>query len=80
MNVEAADEMGHPRSPLAEGHMNAHKAARPIFETLPSAPVLKCMFGKLKDWRRIAARHHRRAHTFFPAIRWADTVIFYLKQ
>ncbi|WP_404400331.1 IS5 family transposase [Pelagibacterium halotolerans] len=36
------------------------------------------MFGKLKDWRRIATRYDRCAHTFFSAICIAATVIFWL--
>ena len=36
------------------------------------------MFGKIKDWRRIAIRYDRCAHTFFSAICIAATVIFYL--
>ena len=36
------------------------------------------MFGKLKDWRRIAMRYDRCAHTFFSAICIAAIVIFYL--
>lgn len=36
------------------------------------------MFGKIKDWRRIATRYDRCAHTFFSAICIAATVIFYL--
>jgi transposase len=36
------------------------------------------MFGRLKDWRRIAMRYDRCAHTFFSAILIAATVIFYL--
>lgn len=36
------------------------------------------MFAKLKDWRRIAMRYDRCAHTFFSAICLASTVIFYL--
>lgn len=38
------------------------------------------MFAKLKDWRRIATRYDRCAHTFFSAICIAATVIFYLNQ
>ena len=34
------------------------------------------MFGRLKDWRRIATRYDRCAHTFFSAICIAATVIF----
>lgn len=37
------------------------------------------MFAKLKDWRRIAMRYDRCAHTFFSAICLACSIIFYLK-
>jgi putative transposase len=36
------------------------------------------MFAKLKDWRRIAMRYDRCAHTFFSAICLACSIIFYL--
>lgn len=36
------------------------------------------MFAKLKDWRRIALRYDRCAHTFFSAICIAASYIFYL--
>ena len=36
------------------------------------------MFGRLKDWRRIAMRYDRCAHTFFSAICIAAITIFYL--
>ena len=36
------------------------------------------MFGRLKDWRRIATRYDRCAHTFFSAICLAATVLFWL--
>ena len=38
------------------------------------------MFAKLKDWRRIATRYDRCAHTFFSAICIAASVIFYPNQ
>jgi transposase len=38
------------------------------------------MFAKLKDWRRIATRHDRCAHTFMSAICIAATVIFWINQ
>ena len=38
------------------------------------------LFAKLKDWRRIATRYDRCAHTFFSAICLAATVPFYLNQ
>jgi transposase len=36
------------------------------------------LFAKLKDWRRIATRYDRCAHTFFSAICIAATVVFWL--
>ena len=38
------------------------------------------MFAKLKDWRRIATRYDRCAHTFFSAICIAATVIFWINE
>ena len=40
--------------------------------------LIERMFGKLKDWRRIAMRYDRCAHTFMSAICIAATVIFWL--
>jgi putative transposase len=37
------------------------------------------MFGKLKDWRRVATRYDRCADIFMAAITLAATVIFWLK-
>jgi transposase len=39
---------------------------------------IKNMFGRLKDWRRVATRYDRCAHTFFSAICIAATVTFRL--
>ena len=38
------------------------------------------MFARLKDWRRVATRYDRCAHTFFSAICIAAAVSFYLNQ
>ena len=38
------------------------------------------LFAKLKDWRCIATRYDRCAHTFFSAICIAASVAFYLNQ
>jgi len=38
------------------------------------------MFGRIKDWRRIATRYDRCAHTFFSAICIAATIIFWFNQ
>lgn len=36
------------------------------------------VFGRLKDWRHIATRYDRCAHTFMGAIRIAAALIFWL--
>ena len=41
---------------------------------------IEIMFGRLKDWRRIAMRYDRCAHTFFSAITLAAAVTFWLTQ
>ena len=41
---------------------------------------IEIMFGRLKDWRRIAMRYDRCAHTFFSAITLAATITFWLGQ
>ena len=38
------------------------------------------MFAKLKDWRRIATRYDRCAHTFLSAVTLAAIVIFWIKE
>ena len=39
---------------------------------------IEIMFGRLKDWRRIAMRYDRCAHTFLSAICIAAIVTFYI--
>ncbi|MCK5933498.1 MAG: transposase [Fulvimarina manganoxydans] len=39
---------------------------------------VEALFAKLKDWRRVATRYDRCAHTFFSAICIAAAVIFWL--
>ncbi len=40
--------------------------------------LIERMFGRIKDWRRVATRYDRCAHTFMSAICIAATVIFWL--
>lgn len=42
--------------------------------------LVERMFGRLKDWRRIATRYDRCAHTFFSAICIAATVIWWINE
>ncbi|MFN4102556.1 MAG: transposase, partial [Pararhodobacter sp.] len=39
---------------------------------------IEIMFGRLKDWRRVATRYDRCPRTFFSAIALAVTVLFWL--
>lgn len=41
---------------------------------------IEIMFSRLKDWRRIATRYDRCAHTFFSSICIAASLTFYLNQ
>lgn len=55
------------------------KVAIPYDKTLyKQRHKVENMFAKLKDWRRIAMRYDRCAHTFFSAICIAASCIFYL--
>ena len=38
------------------------------------------LFAKLKDWRRVATRYDRCAHTYFSAICISASVLCYLNQ
>ena len=41
---------------------------------------IEIMFGRLKDWRRIATRYDRCAKTFLSAVALAATVMFWLRK
>lgn len=41
---------------------------------------IEIMFGRLKDWRRIAMRYDRCAHTFLSSIALTASFLFYLKD
>ncbi len=41
---------------------------------------VEVMFGRFKDWRRIATRHDRCPRTFFGAITLAAIFIFWLER
>ena len=59
----------------------APSAKKPISydtELYKSRNLIERLFGRLKDWRRIATRYDRCAHTFFSAICIAATVTFWL--
>ena len=41
---------------------------------------IEIMFGRLKDWRRVATRYDRCAHTFLSAITLAAIVLFWIPR
>ena len=67
-----------------------HRALHPVDQGAARSPIaydkalyrqrhkVENLFAKLKDWRRIATRYDRCAHTFFSAICIAAAVIFWL--
>ena len=65
-----------PCIPPRKGRKTKHAYCKTLYR---QRHKVEGMFGKLKDWRRIATRYDRCAHTFFSAICLAATVIFYLK-
>ena len=66
--------------PCIPSRINRKKQRRYSKHLYKQRHKIEIMFGRLKDWRRIAMRYDRCAHTFFSAICIAATVIFYLKQ
>jgi transposase len=60
--------------------LNARKVEIPYDKTLyRERHRIENMFGRLKDWRRVATRYDRCAHTFFSAVCLAMTVTFWLR-
>ena len=41
---------------------------------------IETMCGRLEDWRRIALRYDRCAHTFFSAIPLASTLLLWIHE
>jgi transposase len=46
--------------------------------TLACRAVIEIIFGRLKDWRRVATRYDRCPKVFLSAIALAATVIYWL--
>ena len=61
--------------PARAKRKHPQKHSKPMYK---QRNVVERMFGRLKDWRRIATRYDRCAHTFFSAICLAATVLFWL--
>ena len=65
-------------APFIPGRKNRKKPIEHDTELYKQRNRVERMFGRLKDWRRIATRYDRCAHTFMSAICIAATVIFWL--
>ena len=64
--------------PCIPGRANRKEPIAYDTEFYKNRNLIERMFGRLKDWRRIATRYDRCAHTFYSAICIAATVIFWL--
>ena len=65
-------------TPCIPGRANRKQPVSYDAELYKQRNRIERMFGRLKDWRRIATRYDRCAHTFFSAICLVATVIFWL--
>ena len=65
-------------APCIPGRKNRKQPIDYDIELYKQRNRIERMFGRLKDWRRIATRYDRCAHTFMSAICIAATVIFWL--
>ena len=70
--------LGLDNQPCIPGRSNRKEAVEYDKELYKQRNLIERMFGRIKDWRRIATRYDRCAHTFFSAICIAATVIFWL--
>ncbi len=64
--------------PCIPGRKSRGKAVRYDKRRYKRRNRIEIMFGRLKDWRRIATRYDRCATTFLSAVALAATVIFWL--
>jgi transposase len=64
--------------PCIPGRKSRGKAIRHDKRRYRRRNRIEIMFGRLKDWRRIATRYDRCAKTFLSAVALAATVIFWL--
>ena len=64
--------------PCIPGRKSRGKAVRYDKRRYKRRNRIEIMFGRLKDWRRIATRYDRCAHAFFSAICIAAAVTYWL--
>lgn len=64
--------------PCILGRKSRGKAVRYDKRRYKRRNRIEIMFGRLKDWRRVATRHDRCSKTFLSAVALAATVLFWL--
>ena len=64
--------------PCIPGRKSRGKAVRYHKRRYRRRNRIATMFGRLKDWRRVATRYDRCAKTILSAVALAATVIFWL--
>ena len=75
---EALDEKGiMPCIPARRGRKNPASHDRTLYR---QRHRIENLFARLKDWRRIATRYDRCAHTFMAAITIAAIMIFWINE
>ena len=65
-------------TPCIPGRKSRNKAVKHDKRRYKRRNRIEIMFGRLKDWRRVATRYDRCPNAFFSAIAVAATVIFWL--
>jgi transposase len=65
-------------TPCIPGRKSRNKAVKHDKRRYKRRNRIEIMFGRLKDWRRVATRYERCPNAFFSAIALAATVIFWL--
>ena len=65
-------------APCIPGRKSRGKAVRYDKRRYRRRNRIEIMFGRLKDWRRVATRYDRCAKTFLSAVALAATVMFWL--
>ena len=66
--------------PCIPGRKSRGKAVRYDKRRYRRRNRIEIMFGRLKDWRRVATRYDRCAKTFLSAVALAATVMFWLSK
>ena len=65
-------------TPCIAGRKSRNKTIKYDKRSYKRRNRIEIMFGRLKDWRRVATRYDRCPMAFFSAIALAATVIFWL--